>query len=142
MLNEQQLSAPVTGFAGLDRLEQDCENTLRNWDVFDPAFMFAIHEALINAYEANCRCERTDALLSVTLRLDRQQLTAEIPDYGPGLPQNWREICLNQTMQDLLGEERGRGILFMQNLCQEIDSGTDPKGLHIMILKARIKKHG
>ena len=142
MLNEHQLSASVSGLAGLDGLEQACENTLRNWGVFDPAFLFAIHEALINAYEANCRCGRADAKLLATLRLHKQQLIAEIPDYGPGLPQNWREICLNQTMQDLLGEERGRGILFMQKFCQEIDSGTGPKGLHIMILKAGIKKHG
>jgi len=138
---EQQLRASVSGLYGLAEVEQACENTLRNWGVFYPAFLFAVHEALVNAYEANCRCEKADTLLSTTLRLDRQQLTAEIPDWGPGLPQNWREIYLNQTMQDLLWEERGRGVLFMQNFCQEIDSTRNPEGLHIMILKAGNKKN-
>lgn len=141
MLNEQQLSAPASGLAGLDGLEQACENTLRNWGVFNSAFLFAMHEALVNAFEANCRCGQADTLLSAILRLDKNQVTAEIPDYGPGLPQNWREIYLSHTMQDLLWEERGRGILFMQELCQEIDSGTDQMGRHIMILKAGIEKH-
>ena len=141
MLYEQQLRASVSGIDGLEKLEQACEHALLNWGVANPAFLFALHEALINAFEANCRCGRSDAFLSATLRLNAEQLTAEIPDHGPGLPQNWREICLNQTMQDLLGEERGRGILFMQKFCQEIDSGTGPKGLHIMILKAGIEKN-
>ena len=142
MLYELQLSTPVSGIDGLERLEQACENALLAWGVVNPAFLFALHEALVNAFEANCRCGQADAPLSATLRLDKEQLTAEIPDQGPGLPPNWREICQNQTMQDLLWEERGRGILFMQNLCQEIDSGADQTGRHIMILKAGIKKHG
>lgn len=142
MLYELQLSAPVSGIDGLESLEQACENALANWGVVNPAFLFALHEALVNAFEANCRCGQADAQLSATLRLDKEQLTAEIPDRGPGLPPNWREICQNQSMQDLLWEERGRGILFMQNLCQEIDSGADRTGRHIMILKAGIKKHG
>ena len=142
MLYELQLSAPVTGIKGLESLEQACENALLSWGVVNPAFLFAIHEALVNAFEANCRCGRLDALLSVILRLDAMWLTAEIPDWGPGLPQNWRTLCQNRTMQDLLWEERGRGILFMQNFCQEIDSIVDETGRHIMILKAGIKKHG
>ena len=88
MLYELQLSAPVTGIKGLESLEQACENALLNWGVVNPAFLFAIHEALVNAFEANCRCGRLDALLSVILRLDAMWLTAEIPDWGPGLPQN------------------------------------------------------
>ena len=142
MLYELQLSAPVTGIKGLESLEQASENALLNWGVVNPAFLFAIHEALVNAFEANCRCGRLDALLSVILRLDAMWLTAEIPDWGPGLPQNWRTLCQNQTMQDLLWEERGRGILFMQNFCQEIDSIVDETGRHIMILKVGIEKNG
>ena len=142
MLYELQLSAPVTGIKGLESLEQACENALLNRGVVNPAFLFALHEALINAFEANCRCGQADAVLSVTLRLDRDQLSAEIPDRGPGLPPNWREICQNQSMQSLLCEERGRGILFMQYLCKEIDSITDRTGRHIMILKVGIEKNG
>jgi sensor histidine kinase regulating citrate/malate metabolism len=137
-----ELNAPVSGINGLDKLEQACENALQNWGVASPAFLFALHEALVNAFEANCRCGRADAFLSVMLRLDAGCLTAEIPDWGPGLPQNWRDICQNQTMQDLLWEERGRGILFMQNFCQKIDSTVDQTGRHIMILKAGIEKNG
>ena len=142
LLYEQQLRASVSGIDGLEKLEQACEHALLNWGVANPAFLFALHEALINAFEANCRCGRSDAFLSATLRLNAEQLTAEIPDHGPGLPQNWREICQSQTMQDLLWKECGRGLLFMQNFCQEIDSNFDQTGRHIMILKAGIEKHG
>ena len=84
MLYEQQLRASVSGIDGLEKLEQACEHALLNWGVANPAFLFALHEALINAFEANCRCGRSDAFLSATLRLNAEQLTAEIPDHGPG----------------------------------------------------------
>lgn len=134
--------ASLPGLPGLQGLENSCELVLREWGLKKPSFLFAVHEALINALEVNKNSGVVDTeFLCVQLQLSADQLTATIPDAGPGLPQNWRESCLGKDMEDLLEAECGRGLLFMQHFCSEIESGRDQAGRHIMILKAGIKSN-
>ena len=139
---EQLVIARIPGAEGLPDLESACEKILSEWAVYDRAFCFALHEVLINAITANQGCNLLEAILCVHLRLSSGQLEAEIPDDGPGMPADWQERYLGKDMSALLNAERGRGLLFIQELGIAMESVRDQAGRHSMILKARIRGNG
>lgn len=136
------LYAGEVGLAGVGLLETKCEEVLAEWGVSFPPFLFAVREALLNALEANGMNQADDQMLEVTVSRTGNWLGAEVPDYGPGLPEGWKEKRLSCDMADLLESDRGRGLLFMSELCDHIDSGRDAQGRHIMILKVRTGSNG
>jgi anti-sigma regulatory factor (Ser/Thr protein kinase) len=136
------LYAGEPGLAGVGLLENKCEEVLAEWGVSFPPFLFAVREALLNALEANGMNQADDQLLEVTITSNGAWLGAEVPDYGPGLPVDWKDKRLCFDMADLLESDRGRGLLFMSELCDHIDSGRDAQGRHVMILKVRTGNNG
>jgi anti-sigma regulatory factor (Ser/Thr protein kinase) len=138
-MQELVLTAGVQGMDGLPDLENECARVLCTWKVQSPAFLFSLHEILINALEITQNLSSSSTLLCVRLRLTEDTLEAEIPDDGPGMPPNWRECYLKKEMVDLLSMERGRGLLFIHELGLSLDSARDSAGKHIVILKARIQ---
>ena len=136
MKEKVTLIAATGGIEGLCQLEKDWSDLLKRWGIEQSSICFVLREALINAYEANVGAGQVDALLEITLQLDSDNIiAAHIPDYGTGLPADWKTVCSEADMENLLWAERGRGLLFMRELCKEMDSGQDEQGRHIMILK-------
>ena len=130
------LVAAIGGLEGLGQLEKDCSDLLARWGIEQPSICFVLREVLINAYEANVGAGQADAFLEITLLLGRDnKIAAHIPDYGAGLPPDWKKTCAAADMNNLLWEERGRGLLFMREFCEDMDSGRDEQGRHSMILK-------
>ncbi len=136
-MQEHILSACLNA-KSLPDLENQCAVVLCKWNVQTPAFLFALHEVLINALEISHSCSFHSAWLCVRLRLKEDTLEAEVPDDGPGMPTDWRERYLEAEMTDRLAMERGRGLLFIKKLGFTLDSSRDHEGKHIVILKARI----
>ena len=127
------------GSQGIEEIEDACDLALTEWGLMRrrAPFLFAIREALNNADAANRRGGHPNAFLEVRLICSEEAVIAEIPDFGSGLPPQWRETLLTQDMGELLCKERGRGLLFMDKLCDELDSARDSSGLHVVILKVR-----
>jgi len=132
------LQATQPGLAGVGELEVKCEEVLASWGVQAPSYMFALREALLNALEANGLWQAGDRLIEVTMRRSGDELTAIVPDWGPGFPEDWKTERLRIDMADILTQDRGRGLLFMREMCDELESGKDGEGRHIMILKVRL----
>lgn len=132
------LQATQPGVAGVRELEVKCEEILDGWGLQAPSFMFALREALLNALEANGLWQEGDRFIEVTIMRSGDELTAIVPDWGPGFPEDWKTERLNVDMADILNEDRGRGLLFMREMCDELESGKDGQGRHIMILKVRL----
>ena len=136
------LYADESGLAGVRQLEDLCEEAMNGWNAAFPPFLFAVREALLNALEVNALYQAGDKVLEATIRYDGKWLVAEVPDFGPGLPQDWKKKQLSCGMESLLENDRGRGLLFMNELCDEVDSTRDKLGRHTIILKVRTGNDG
>ena len=130
------------GSQGIEEIEEACDLALNELGLMRrrAPFLFAIKEDLNNAHAVNRCVGKPSAFLEVRLICREEVVIAEIPDFGPGLPAQWRETLLNRDMGDLLGKERGRGLLFMDKLCDELDSVRDSAGQHVVIFKVRRMK--
>lgn len=106
MLYEQQLSAAVAGIDGLKAWSRLVKTPCLTRGVVNPAFLFALHEALINAFEFALSLRPSRRCASVTLRLDRDQLSAKFRTGDRGCRQTGAKSA--RTMQSLLGRTRSR----------------------------------
>lgn len=81
-------------------------------------FYFALHEVLVNSFESmvNMYGLASHHKILIELEVGPKTAKASVTDYAGGIPSNiWNEIEKND-FQDILYNERGRGILFIKSI--------------------------
>lgn len=101
---------------------------------------FALHEVLINAYEA-VRGEYGEggmfAPLTVTLCIEEEEVIVSVADGAQGIGSSMLLNVQAKSFEDMVWEERSRGLLFIDHLVDEWESGKNDKGAHVFMFKVR-----
>ncbi|GEN35299.1 MULTISPECIES: ATP-binding protein [Aneurinibacillus] len=101
---------------------------------------FALHEVLINAYEAvrgEYGEEGVFAPLTVTLCIEEEEITVFVADRAQGIGSSVIMDVQSKSFEDVVWEERSRGLLFIDHLVDEWGSSKDDKGAHVFMFKVR-----
>lgn len=127
-----EIKCPST-LESLPFLDQICKQATQYLqDEQQTKICFAIHEGLINAIE--CSKEMKD--LKFCLQKVGDFLEIDIINYGEEIPQTVIERDSSLSLEDVLWEEQGRGLLIINTVADEWSLCRDEEGRNI--LKIRI----
>lgn len=124
-----QKSAPCSEEA-LDELKQYCLESIQYLpDKVRKEIDFVVNEALINALEATSKKygqEMKQYFLSMCVEATESSIIIKVTDQADGNKMKILNILENRTFEDVLESERGRGLLFIKHMVDEIwFEGTD-----------------
>ncbi|MBN6188986.1 ATP-binding protein [Aneurinibacillus sp. BA2021] len=142
-MSKPQMQLEITTHADLSMLElfrHICHCTLnRLVPERSDHVLLAVHELLINSIEASslrCGTEHTASLtLRITQNEDETEITVE--DQAGGIPSEHLAAMKHTAFENILWQERGRGLLFVQALVDEWEYTAQAEGSRFTI---RIKE--
>lgn len=139
-----QITTPCTE-AWLDYLNNLCSSTLSCGTGEDQReICFAVNEILINSIEATknkTKDQEGNYFLTLSIQIVETSVEIVISDQAEGKPAEIETELNNKTFEDVLWQERGRGLLFVQNLVDEL--WFDKKGVDFITgIRKEINRHG
>ncbi|WP_346354420.1 ATP-binding protein [Azotosporobacter soli] len=99
---------------------------------------FVLREAVLNALEAMAESEGKERI-EIEVSVDWQGIVICIIDQGFGFQPEWQEKLAEASMEDCLLDERGRGLLFIRQMVDEIWSFYQPERGHVFGMRKRWK---
>ncbi len=97
---------------------------------------FVLREAVLNAVEAN-EDEISDKKLKISIAVEHEGLVMLVFDPGKGFAAGWQEELAKASMEDNLLEERGRGLLFIKDMVDEIWSDWQSEQGHVFGMRKK-----
>ncbi len=97
---------------------------------------FVLREAVLNALEATAEsaCEER---IKIEVSVDWQGIVICIIDQGGGFQPEWQEELAGASMEDCLLDERGRGLLFISEMVDEVWSVYQVGRGHVFGMRKR-----
>ena len=96
---------------------------------------FVLREAVLNAVEANE--EAADNKLKISVASEQEGLVILVLDPGKGFVAGWHDKLEKASMEENLFEERGRGLLFIKDMVDEIWSEWEPENGHVFGMRKK-----
>ena len=95
---------------------------------------FVLREAVLNAVEA---LANPQSMLKICITAETDALVIRVIDSGAGFVDGWQEHLAKLSMEDCLLSERGRGLLFIRNMVDEIWSESQAKEGHVFGMRKK-----
>ncbi|MFC4322219.1 ATP-binding protein [Litchfieldia salsa] len=105
----------------------------------DRRLVFAIHELIINAFEATLRKYNDQASnypINLYIKMEENVILVEITDQGDGMAHHLNPIDHKQ-LEEVLLQDRGRGLLMVKKMVDKISFLNEGKGFKVSIEKRR-----
>lgn len=99
---------------------------------------FVLREAVLNALEAVAE----EAMIQIRLSADEDGVEICVIDQGGGFERQWQDKLAETSMEDCLLEERGRGLLFISRLVDEVWSSWEPERGHVFGMRKKWQEGG
>jgi len=102
-------------------------------------FCFAAHELLINSIEAlrGIYSKSLQNDINVYIQISDDIILFSINDRGGGIPEETMQRIDKLNMEDLLNEERGRGIYLIKNFVDEFSYAAEDNGSFSYTISSR-----
>ncbi|WP_078553941.1 ATP-binding protein [Bacillus alkalicellulosilyticus] len=104
---------------------------------FTEDFCFAVREALINSLEASKGLSAENQMIFIHATYDNNEAVVEISELGKPFDENRINFSKETTFEDVLYEERGRGLLFINLFTDEFTFTQNYEGLKIFTLRKK-----
>ena len=126
----------------LQKLDDFLEEKICEWKIpGGEGILFAAREAYLNAVQLAEKRGNLDEPTTIEMQVHyfAGVLEIQVMDEGPGLPENWQKtVHTEQKKNSSITASSGRGLFFMMNLFEEVESTQRPDGRHVLKMRRRI----
>ncbi|AEH47777.1 ATP-binding protein [Parageobacillus thermoglucosidasius] len=107
-------------------------------------FVLSVHEAVINSVEAikTLRKDAAKKTFLLSLRVTEEDVTVTVVDEGDGIPSKQLERMGEESLEDLLLAESGRGLLLIKEVMDEIWLERQENGKCAIAMRMRRGRNG
>ncbi|MBP3950747.1 ATP-binding protein [Bacillus suaedae] len=113
---------------------------LKFTDTSDRKLNFVIQELIVNAYEATVKKYEDAALnyhIDIKVEINNDFISASITDRGTGISEQQYRSFTKKTLEDALHQERGRGLLMVKELVDQLSFYQEDHDLFTVSIEKR-----